>query len=177
MAQTTNYLGKLYIALSDWQNALDYGLRSEELIKNLGEEEYLVDVFLNLGSVYLGIHDLANGTRYVQQALDLIQRLSPGTQTEDKGRGLRILGDIALESGNQILAQELFNQAEMVFNEVANRLERGRLMVSSSRLAKAHTNQLLAKSCLMQAQKIFEELGARLDLVKLEELKKNLKNL
>jgi len=175
IAQTTNYLGKLYIALADWQNALDYGLRSEELIKNLGEEEYLVDVYLNLGSIYLGIHDLSEACRYVQQALDLIQKLSPGTQTEDKGRGLRILGDISLEAGDPERSKEFFNQAETVFNAVANRLERGRLMVSLSRLAKSQDNILLAKSCLMLAHKMFEELGARLDLGRLEELKKNLK--
>jgi len=172
IALTTHYLSKLYIAEGDWHNALDYSLRSELLFKNLGDEEYLLDVYVNLGSIYLGMRDLSSASLYAQQALDLLNLLAADAQTEDKGRDLRLLGDIALASADYAHAKELYDQAEVVFDAVANRLERGRLLISFSRLAQAQSNRMLAKSCLMLARKLFEELGARLDLSKLEELKK-----
>jgi predicted ATPase/class 3 adenylate cyclase len=172
IALTTHYLSKLYIALNDWHDALDYSLRSEELFKNLGDEEYLLDVYVNLGSIYLGMHDLPSASQYAQRALGLLNLLAADAQTEDKGRDLRLLGDIALASAEYARAKELYDQAGLVFDAVANRLERGRLLISFSRLAQAQSNRMLAKSCLMLARKLFEELGARLDLRKLEELRK-----
>ncbi len=167
-ALTPQYISKLYIAQGDWHNALDYSLRSEQLIKDLGDEEYLVDVYINLGSIHLGMRDLPKAAEYAQQALKLLQELAVEAQTEEKGRVLRLLGDIALATGDFARAKEHYQLAEAVFEAVSNRLERGRLMVSLSRLASAQSNRLLAKSCLMLARKIFEELGARLDLLKLE---------
>jgi predicted ATPase/class 3 adenylate cyclase len=171
IALTTHYLSKLYIALGDWHNALDYSQRSEQLFKNLGDEEYLVDVYVNLGSIELGMRHLPAAAQYAGLALELLQAFAAEAQTEDKGRALRLQGDIALASADYPRAKDLYQEAELVFSAVSNRLERGRLLVSLSRLAQAQSNRLLAKSCLMLARKLFEELGARLDLRKLEALK------
>ena len=171
IALNTHHLSKLYVALGDWQNALDYSLRSEQLFKNLDDEEYLVEVYVNLGTIYLGNRDLVGATRYAQMALDLLGKMEDDEVSQDKGRALRLLGDIALQSADYSHAKEYFQQAETIFEASGNKLERGRLLTSMARMAQAQSNRMLSKSCLMLAKKIFEELGARLDLLKLETLK------
>ncbi|MCX6080648.1 MAG: tetratricopeptide repeat protein [Chloroflexi bacterium] len=171
IAVNTHYLSKFYVALGDWDNALDYCLRSERLQKDRGDGEYLVDVYVNLGIIYLAKNDLAKASQYAQTGLDLLKELAAEEQTEDKGRNLRLLGDIALVSMDYPRARDFYQQAEEIFTADGNRLERGRLLVSLSRLAKAQSNFKLAQSCRLLAQKLFEELGARLDLLKLQALK------
>ena len=170
VALATHHLSKLYVALGDWQNALEYSLKSEELFKNLGDDEYLVDVYVNLGMIKLWKRDLHGASEYAQMALDVLTKSEPELETEDKGRTLRLFGDIALASDEFHRAKELYQQAESVFITAGNRLESGRLMTSLARLALAESDQPQAESYLLLAKKYFDELGARLEQRKLEAL-------
>ena len=171
IALTPQYISKLYIAQGDWHNALDYSLRSEELQKIRGDGEYLVDVYVNLGNIHLELGDLPKARQYAQHGFELVQGLAAEAQTEDRGRNLRLLGDIAQAFGEFQSASQLYQQAEEIFTADANRLERGRLLVSLSNLASAQANLKMAKTCRLLARKLFEDLGAQLDLRKLEALK------
>jgi tetratricopeptide (TPR) repeat protein len=154
--------------------ALEHSLRSEKLLKSLGEKATLVDVFVNMGSIYLGLHDLLNATQCGDQAMNLLDEFTAEAETEIKGCALRLLGDIALALHHLDEAQKQYRQAELIFDATTNRLERGRLLMSKARLVSLQANHTLAKSYLMQAGKLFTQLGARLDLRKLEMLKKEL---
>jgi tetratricopeptide (TPR) repeat protein len=153
---------------------MEYSLRSEELFKNLGEKANLVDVYVNRGVVYLGLHDLQKASNCGEQALVLLAEFAADTEPEVKGCALRLLGDIALAASDLEAAQRQYQQAELIFETIGNRLERGRLLMSLARLAALQSNRMLSKSCLMLAQKLFEQLDARLDLSKLDLLKRNL---
>jgi predicted ATPase/class 3 adenylate cyclase len=174
IALGNHHQSKLFIALDDWPNALEFSLRSEELFQSLGDKEYLVDIYVNLGNIYLGMRDIEKASLYGQRALDLMSELAEDSQTEDKGRALRLLGDVALGSSNIPAAKKLYREAEVLFEASGNRLERGRLLVSLARLAAAESNRMLAQSCLLLARKLLEQLGARLDLQKLEIIKMQL---
>jgi class 3 adenylate cyclase/tetratricopeptide (TPR) repeat protein len=174
IALSNHHLCKLFIALGDWPRALEYSIRSEEIFKSLDDQDYLVDVYVNLGTIYLGMKDLTKAAQYGKQALEILQRIGEDAQTEDKGRALRLLGDIALASGDISTAKKLCHEAEAIFEEADNRLERGRLLVSLALIASAESNRMLTKSCLLLAHKLFEQLGARLDIQKLEEIRKQL---
>ena len=174
IALSNHHLCKLFIALGDWPSALEYSLRSEEIFKSLDDQEYLVDVYVNLGTIFLGMNNLPKAAQYGNAALEMLQRVGGDAQTEDKGRALRLLGDIALASNDLSTAKKLCHEAEVIFDAAGNRLERGRLLVSLARIASAESNRLLAKSCLLLARKLLEQLGARLDLQKLEIIKMQL---
>jgi adenylate cyclase len=174
IAMTNHHLSVLFTALGEWPVALEYSLRSEALLKNLGEKATLVDVFVNMGGIYLGLHDLPKATHCGEQAMILLAEFTAEAETEIKGCALRLLGDIALAMHHMDEAQNQYRQAELIFNATDNRLERGRLMMSKARLVSLQSNHTLVKSYLMQAQKLFTQLGARLDLRKLETLKKDL---
>jgi tetratricopeptide (TPR) repeat protein len=145
-----------------------------EMIQNLGEKATLVDVYVNMGSIYLSMQDLSKATHCGEQAMDLLAEFTMEAETEIKGCALRLLGDTALAMGNIDEAKIQYRQAELIFDATDNRLERGRLMMSLARLAVLQSNHMLAKSCLVLAQKLFEQLGARLDMQKLDMLKKDL---
>jgi len=174
IALSNHHLCKLFIALSDWPTALEYSLRSEEIFKSLDDKEYLVDVCVNLGTIYLGMNNLTKAAQYGKQALERLQLSGEHAQTEDKGRALRLLGEVALATGDISGAKNLCHEAEAIFQAADNRLERGRLLISLARIATAESNRMLSKSCLLLAQKLFEQLGARLDLQKLDEIKRQL---
>jgi len=161
-------------ALGEWQDALKYSLRSEALFKTLGEKENLVDVYVNLGVIYLGLEDLPNAAHYGEKALALLAEFAAESETEVKGCAFRLLGDVALAMDEADKAKKLYDQAKLIFNAIGNRLECGRLMMSMARLAAVQSNRVLTKSCLTLAQELFEQLGARLELRKLNALKEEL---
>jgi predicted ATPase/class 3 adenylate cyclase len=171
---SNHHMSVLLSTLGEWSAALEYGLRSETIFKSLGEKANLVDVYINLGVIYLGLNDLPKATNYGEQALALLAEFVADEETEVKGCTLRLLGDVALAMQDTDKAQKLYHEAELIFDAVGNRLERGRLLMSKARLAAAQSRRKLAKSCLLLAQKLFEQLGARLDLYKLDVLKTEL---
>lgn len=174
IAISNHHLSLLFSTLGEWPAALEYSLRSEALFKSLGEKANLVDVYVNLGVVYLGLRDLQKATSCAEQALALLAEFGADDETEVKGCALRLLGDAALVARELEAAQKLYQQAELIFESVGNRLERGRLLMSLARLAALQSNRMLVQSCLMLAQELFEQLGARLDLHKLDVLKREL---
>ena len=174
IAISNHHLSLLFSTLEEWPEALEYSLRSEAIFKSLGEKANLVDVYVNLGVIYLGMRDLQKATSYAEQALALLAEFAAESEPEVKGCALRLLGDAALAAYHLDAAQKHYQQAELIFDAIGNRLEHGRLLMSLARLAALQSNRKLSKSSLMQAQKLFEQLGARLDLRKLDALKDNL---
>lgn len=157
-------------ALEEWQTALEYGLRSETQYQNLGEKASLVDVYVNLGVIFLGLQDMQKAAHYGEQALVLLAEFAEETETEVKGCAQRLLGDIALAMHNHGKAKKLYAEAELIFKTVGNRLEHGRLLISIAGMAIIDSNRPFAKVNLMLAQNIFRDLGARLDLHKVNAL-------
>ena len=174
IALANHHISITFSAFGEWQTALDYSLRSETLFKNLGEKANLVDVYVNLGVIHLGLKDLSRAADYGEQALDLVAEFAAESETEAQGGALRLLGDVSLAVNDIEKAKKLYHEAELIFDVVENRLERGRLLMSMARLAAAESNHAVVKSCLMLAQELFEQLGARLDLQKLDALKGDL---
>ena len=146
-------------------------MNSEMLLSSLGDEDFVVDVSVNLSAIYLGMQEFKKSSEYAEQALSLRQRLTGNEQTEDKGRALIVLGDIAQRMGDYQSAKSYYLQADKTFKVVGNHLESGRLLVSMARLAIAESKPILAKECIAEAQVLFEQLGARLDLRKLQTMK------
>jgi len=172
----SNYhMGLLFNALGEWQAALEYTLRSETIFKKLDEKTTLVDVYVNLGNIYLGLHDLEKATQYGEQALELYDEFTADAESEIKGCALRLLGDIALVMENYDEAEKQYRQAELIFDTADNHLEVGRLLMSMTRLALLTSNHEVSKSYILRAQMLFEQLGARLDLHKLDALKTDIR--
>lgn len=171
VALSNHNLSVLYTALGDWQKALEHSLRSEAMLKSLGEKATLVDVFVNMGGIYLGMKDLANAATCGEYAMTLLAEFTADAETEIKGCALRLLGDIAAAAGKLDEAEAKYRQAEAIFEVTDNRLERGRLMMRQARLSAMQSNPQLSSERFRQAETIFNELGARLDLKRLNELK------
>ena len=127
-----------------------------------------MDVSVNLSAIFLGMHDFTKASQYAEQALSLRQRLAGDEQTEDKGRALVVLGDIAQGIGDYQNARSYYLQADKTFKVVGNHLESGRLLAAMARLAIAESKPILAKECINEAKVLFEQLGASLDLRKLQ---------
>lgn len=171
-ALNNQYFCRLYIALEDWQKAMQYGRKSEELFKNIGDEEFLVDVYMNLAAIHLGTGELAAAQEFAMYAQECLLKVAGDEPTEEKGRILRLLGEIALTGADYNTAVGFFRQAEPIFAST-NQLERARLLVSLSRLARALANVELVRSLRSMARVIFLKLGAKLDLQKLDVLEQS----
>lgn len=171
VALSNHNLSVLYAALQNWQTALSHSLRSEAMLKSLGEKATLVDVFVNMGGIYLGMGDLPNAAACGENAMTLLAEFTADAETEIKGCALRLLGDIAVESGDLDAAEIKYGQSEEIFNATDNRLERGRLLMRQARLSALRSNADDAAQRYEKAEAIFTELGARLDLKRLNALR------
>lgn len=174
IALANHHFSIAYSALKKWKTALEYSIRSEALFKSLGEKANLVDVYVNMGVIYLESQDLRKATHYGEMALALLTEFAAENETEVKGCALRLLGDVALAVADTEKAKTLYDEAALIFDAMGNRLEHGRLLMSMARLAAAQSDQVSATSSLALAQNLFEQLGARLELQNLNMLQADL---
>ena len=175
IALSNHNLSVLFNALGEWSLALEHSLRSEALLKSLGEKATLVDVFVNKGSIYLGMNDLIKAAQCGESAVSLLAEFTADTDTEVKGTALRLLGDVALAMNNADEAERQYRQAEQIFEATDNHLEHGRLLMRRARLAALKSDRELSKSYLKNAERTFNQLGARLDIQKLDTLERELR--
>jgi two-component system, NtrC family, sensor kinase len=74
-ARTLNQTGLLYQALDDYRPALAYYYRAKRLYEQgVGDDSQLVSVLTNLGSTYVGRHQLDSAGFYLNQAYELTTR-------------------------------------------------------------------------------------------------------
>jgi hypothetical protein len=114
---------------------------------------------------------LDEASQWTEQALQLFDQLSGGKttpQAEERGRALRVLGEIARRRDQLVSAEEYLKESSAIFMANGNHLERGRTLISLALLSAARGDQVGARVLIKEARLIFSHLGASLDLRRLE---------
>ena len=164
-------LSRLYISTEDWANALEYSQRSLDIFKEIGVLDHLVDVYTYTGLAWLGQGNLHQAKKWGEEALGMFRQFGTGklaTQAEDRGRALRMLGDIARLEGRYKDAETLLNESSAIFQVIGNQLEQGRTTISLAALAATRQDFTLGRMLLNEARLIFRQLGAKNDIRKIE---------
>jgi predicted ATPase/class 3 adenylate cyclase len=167
------YLCRLYVALEDWQAALDYSQRSQDSFREIGALDHLVDVYTYAGLAWLGLGDLEKARKAGEQALEVFKTLGTGklaAQAEDRGRALRLLGDVARQEGDFTRSEKLLLESAGIFEIIGNQLEQGRSAISLAALAADRKDLPAARMHLNEARLIFLQLRATQDLQKVDAL-------
>lgn len=164
-------LSRLYISTEDWTTALEYSQRSLDIFKEIGVLDHLVDVYTYTGLAWLGQGNLHQAKKWGEEALGMFRQFGTGklaTQAEDRGRALRMLGDIARLEGRYKEAETLLNESSAIFQVIGNQLEQGRTTISLAALAATRQDFTLGRMLLNEARLIFRQLGAKNDMRKVE---------
>jgi predicted ATPase/class 3 adenylate cyclase len=166
------YLARVSILVENWQDALDFGNRSLQILEEIGAQDDLVIANTYLGMAYLGLGDLEQAILVSDKAYKLCFQSEAGPAAPDENRGwvLRLLGEVALAQQDYPRSEELLQQSIKVFETIHNPLELGRSYVSLARLAHASQNYEQVQKFLWQAREIFNQLGAGLETDKLQAL-------
>lgn len=167
------YLCRLYVAQEDWDEALEYSRRSEESFREIGALDHLVDVYTYAGLAWLGKGSLQQARLAGEKALNVFKTLGTGklaAQAEDRGRALRLLGEVARLESDYTLSEQYLVESAGIFEIIGNQLERGRSFLSLASLSYDRQDLQNAEVQLQEAKKIFRQLGATRDLNIVEEL-------
>jgi predicted ATPase/class 3 adenylate cyclase len=167
------YYSRLYVSFEEWQSALDYSNRCLGIFKEIGDQEHLIEAYINLGQTWLGLGDIALAQQWSEEALRLLETIGSGKtpmQAEDRGRVLLLMGEIARLQQNHPQASKFVREAAEIFSILGIRLEQGRSTVSLALLAASQGTQTRARVLFNKARLIFRQLGANQDLSKLENI-------
>jgi adenylate cyclase len=165
------HFSHLYLSSSDWKTALEYCGRSLAILKEIDDQDHIVEIFTNIGAAWLGLGDLDLARKWADDALHLCEELgadSPQTQTEPRGRALRLLGNIYSRIGEYDEAGEVIRSSLTIFQSAGNLLEQGRSALALALLQSHCNNYASARMHFNEARLIFRQLGASLDLEMLE---------
>jgi predicted ATPase/class 3 adenylate cyclase len=165
------HFSHLYLSSCEWKTALEYCGRSLSILKEIDDQDHMVEIFTNIGSAWLGLGDLELARKWANDALRLCEELgadSPQTQAEPRGRALRLLGNIYSRNGENEEAGELIHSSLAIFQSAGNLLEQGRSALALAQLQSRSNDYASARMHFNEARLIFRQLGASLDLEMLE---------
>ena len=154
-------LGATYVRMQNAGDAIRHLETSRTLFTEIEARDFLAELFGYLAESeciacrFDQAHDI--GT----QGLTLSRELSMKTE---EGKCLRILGDIAMSTGDLDKAKPYLDESLQVLEEVGNAYPLARTRFS---LAQWHARQgqpAVAKAILEQCMPVFEEMDARMDL-------------
>ncbi len=169
----THHFSRMFLSLEDWQQALDYANRSLVILKEVGDIENLVDVYVHMGQANLGLGNNEAAQHWGQEALQLFCRMEGSkapAQAENRGRALRLLGEVAQRNDECDRAAALLQESADIFFTIGDQLEQGRAALALARLAICQGEAALGQQHLEKARKIFHNLGANLDLQQADQL-------
>ena len=166
------HLALLSVETEDWLQALEYSVRGQEAFNNIGVSDHSIELFTYTGMAWLGLADYDQAAKWGRDALELFNRLeekSPGL-IEDRGRALRLLGDVSRASHDFSEAARQFEESAAIFEKIGNVVELGRTRTKQAHLASDQGNPAASSAYFELACNCFKEVGAMLDLRKLCEL-------
>ncbi len=165
------YFCRLYVSTNDWPAAIEHGSRSLAALQELGAQDDLVNVYTYLGFAGLGKGDLDQAQAWGEKALAISEQAGeeqPSAPDENRGRALRLLGEIAAGRGDYAQAERQLKLSTTMFEAIGNQIELGRSTLALARLASARGDLASARMLFNEARLIFRQLGAQLDLNALE---------
>ncbi len=173
VAITYMYLSRLYVQTGEWQKSLEYGQLSLSTFIDIGALDEIIDVFTNLGLATLGMGNIDEAERWAWEARNSFGQTETEileSPTDDRGRALRLLGDISLLKNDHEKAREYYQKCQRIFEILNDRLEQARTTLAMGLLAKNCNDPECAQTLFDDARRAFKQLGANLDLNKLENI-------
>jgi CHAT domain-containing protein len=144
-------------ARGDWANAIKRCQAAAEENRKLGLELMVADVLVDMGRSLWWRDDLAGAEKAYSQALEIRQRLAPGSGSE--AESLSSLGSMALEHGDFTKADHYYQQAIIIQKRIApGSLDVAHSLVALGNVARGRGDLVRAEQSYRQALAIGEKL-------------------
>lgn len=164
------YLGKAYIVLEDWNIALEYSSKAEELLRDLDDPEYNMDVLFDLALIHIRLERIKNATTYLDEAKGIYEHLEPDLQANNKGKLFFISAELETAKRNYTLAIEQYQTAIECFTEINYHLELGKIYARMAKLYRDVQDSVNSSLYFEKASERFTTLGSDFELAKLKSL-------
>ncbi len=172
-----HHLSRFWLGAREWKKSLDYSNQALLIFTEIKAQEHLVDLYASMGEAWLGLGRPAEarqagemGKRLVDEAHQNASGDNEKIALPERGRILRLLGNVALAQGDLEGAAQLLKESASHFTALGNQLELGRSLVSLAALAQKRSDRTAARLHLNEARLIFRHLGAKLDLQSVDNL-------
>jgi predicted ATPase len=152
------HLALLFNYRNKYQVALAHARKSLKNFQEIGVKDHLVDVHTFMGQACLGLHDLSGAQDAARVVLSLLDG-GAGRGTESEGRGLRMLGGLAIAHRDWKAALDFLEKSENIFAQVGNQMERARSLFELGALAKETGQSETSQRYQNEAREIFTRLG------------------
>ncbi len=152
-------LGRLYISLGKWQDAMEGLEKARKISEALGDQDNVALVLRNIGLIHYSRGNFALALTHYEQAWKIFQSLDKQTGVASVARTLHDIGLIHYSRGNFAAAQTHFEQARKTFEVIGDQSGVADVLHNIGRIHHSQGNFAAALAYYEQAQKIFEEIG------------------
>lgn len=135
------HIGRIYIDKKQYEQALNFTLKAEGIVRRLNDNNSLVNVFINLGTIYRLLNQNYRAIPYLEEAVRIITEQNILTLLDDAYEQLAMC---KLEMKEYDIAEELTNLGIGVCNKTNNYDTKCRLLNIK---AKVHLHQEKFKNC------------------------------
>jgi predicted ATPase/class 3 adenylate cyclase len=168
------HLSRYWLALGAWKKSLDYSEQSLIMFSSIGSQETWVDLYASMGEAYLGLEQPDEALKAYDAATKILEEQNQGGPSLEKGRLLRLRGNIARSEREFGAAAQYLQQSSEQFAGIDNHLELARTLAAQAQLALAKQDQKTAGVYTQEAWFIFHRLHADVDAQQMERLLKEI---
>lgn len=165
------YLSRLFVSIEEWQKALDFGSRGIKIYQDIGVLDYIADAYSIIGQAWLGLENLEMAEYWANKAIDFLEHSADQKEArtaDDRGRALRLLGEIHRLHGDYLKAEQMLKESLSIFELLGAQIEQARSLAALARLAASRKDAAGSRVLLNEARLILRQLGANHDLRKIQ---------
>lgn len=161
------HLARYYLFQRDWQQAMEYCLKSQKVFDEIGVAENRVYVEIYTGLARLGMNDLPQARKAAENALHLLEPAG-GEASEELAHALRLWAQVVrAEFGSTEAVVDAMRKSAVQFAAVGSQIETARSQRILAEVLASRGERSASIVLLSSARQVFTRLGARLDLERL----------
>ncbi|MDM8521667.1 tetratricopeptide repeat protein [Anaerolineales bacterium HSG6] len=171
-ARTSINMARACILQRAWSDAQQYLQRSQQIMRSLGPNEYILRLLQCWAEYYRHTGDFDQALTNANQALSIA--INRGNPLEE-GRNRRLLGQIYLAHNEHNLARRALHKSFQLLDDASSQYEVAKTQLVLADWAIKTNVSDEAQQYISKACEVFELLQARLDLEQVAELQKRLR--
>ncbi|MDM8526588.1 tetratricopeptide repeat protein [Anaerolineales bacterium HSG24] len=171
-ARTSINMARVCILQKSWSEAHQYLQRSQQIMRTLGANEYMLRLLQCWAKYHFLTGDFDQALTNANQSLSIA--INRGNPLEE-GRNRRLLGQIYLAHNEPDLARRALHKSLLLLDNINSQYEIAKTQLVLANWAIKTNTPDEAQQYLNKARRVFELLGASIDLEQVEALLRNRK--
>jgi len=164
------HMSRYWLAAAEWKKSTENCELALAIFEELDAQENIAALYTAMGVATKEQGELDKASEYSEKARAIIEMQIVDLPSPEKGRNLRLRGEIARLQKRFGEARDLLEESTAQFTSLNDQLELGRTLLARAKLAGDIGEHTESRVHLREARLIFRQLGAKLDLHKVNGL-------